>query len=221
MSDTDILAALDSWLDGYSQAATEMPVVTKPINQVSTVTKVVTTETLPDKAVTRITPVTPKIINSESANETPARFIDVTSVTSKKRSSRVLSEIEEVKNWMIRTGRPQEDYLFRLIMEKCENDSEARQHFLEYSRTRKAQNDEAGEPAARVMDLNFSPVSVKTQDIGDWENLINWWLDHIEERDPDLRNTCLNQCRRNAEARRYFLSHAILEFRKSKRESND
>lgn len=62
----------------------------------------------------------------------------VTSVTSKRRSPKVLSEIEEVKNWMIRTGRSQEDYLFRLIMEKCENDSEARQHFLEYSRTRKA-----------------------------------------------------------------------------------
>ena len=116
----------------------------------------------PDKAWTPVTPVTPKIINSESANETPARFIDVTSVTSKKRSSRVLSEIEEVKNWMIRTGRPQEDYLFRLIMEKCEYDSEARQHFLEYSRTRKAQNNEAEESAARVMDLDFSPVSVKT-----------------------------------------------------------
>lgn len=149
---------------------------------------------------------------------------NVTSVTSKKRSSRILSEIEEVKNWMIRTGRPQEDYLFRLIMEKCENDSQARQHFLEYSRTRKAQNDEAGEPAARVMDLDFSPVLAKTQDIGEWENLINWWLDHIGEQDPELRNTCLNQCRRDPEARRYFLSHAILEFRKarkSKRESND
>ena len=145
----------------------------------------------------------------------------VTSVTSKKRSSRVLSEIEEVKNWMIRTGRPQEDYLFRLIMEKCENDSQARQHFLEYSRTRKAQNNEAEESAARVMDLDFSPVSVKTQDIGDWENLINWWLDHIGEQDPELRDTCLNQCMRDDEARRYFLSHAILEFRKSKRESND
>ena len=175
----------------------------------------------PDKAWTPVTPVTPKIINSESANETPARFIDVTSVTSKKRSSRVLSEIEEVKNWMIRTGRPQEDYLFRLIMEKCENDSQARQHFLEYSRTRKAQNNEAEESAARVMDLDFSPVSVKTQDIGDWENLINWWLDHIGEQDPELRDTCLNQCMRDDEARRYFLSHAILEFRKSKRESND
>lgn len=145
----------------------------------------------------------------------------VPSVPSKRRSPKVLSEIEEVKNWMIRTGRPQEDYLFRLIMEKCENDSEARQHFLEYSRTRKAQNDEAEEPATRVMDLDFSPVSVKTQDIGDWENLINRWLDHIGEHDPELRNTCLNQCRRDPEARKYFLSHAILEFRKSKRESND
>lgn len=83
------------------------------------------------------------------------------------------------------------------------------------------QNDEAEEPATRVMDLDFSPVSVKIQDIGDWENLINWWLDHIEEQDPELRNTCLNQCRCDPEARRYFLSHAILEFRKSKRESND
>ncbi len=75
-----------------------------------------------------------------------------------------------------------------------------------------------------VMGVNFSPVLAKTQDIGDWENLINWWLDHIGEQDPELRNTCLNQCRRDAEARRYFLSHAILEFRKvrkSKRESND
>lgn len=153
MSDTDILAALDGWLGGYSQATTEMPVVTKPVNQVSTVTKVVTTETLPDKAVTRVTPVTPKIINSESDNET-----------------------------------------YTQIPEKS---------------------------AARVMDLDFSPVSVKTQDIGDWENLINWWLDHIEEQDPELRNTCLNQCRQDDEARRYFLSHAILEFGKSKRESND
>lgn len=70
------------------------------------------------------------------------------------------------------------------------------------------------ESAARVMGVNFSPVSGKIQDIGDWLNLINWWLDHIGEQDQLLRNTCLNQCRRDPEARRYFLSHAILEFRK-------
>lgn len=54
-----------------------------------------------------------------------------------------------------------------------------------------------------------------TQNIGNWENFINWWLDHIGERDPELRNVCLNQCRRDDEARRYFLSHAILEFREA------
>lgn len=88
----------------------------------------------PDKAWTPVTPVTPKIINGESANETPIRSTE-------------------------------------------------------------------------------KHISGKTQDIEDWENLISWWLDHIGEHDPELRNVCLNQCRRDAEARRYFLSHAILEFR--------
>ena len=71
------------------------------------------------------------------------------------------------------------------------------------------------ESAACGVGVNFSPISVKTQDIGDWENFINWWLDHIGERDPELRNVCLNQCRRDDEARRYFLSHAILEVREA------
>ncbi|MXS81393.1 MULTISPECIES: hypothetical protein [Nitrosomonas] len=48
----------------------------------------------------------------------------------------------------------------------------------------------------------------------DWEKLINWWLDHIGENDPLLRNTTLDQCRRDAEARKYFMEHAILERRK-------
>lgn len=104
MSDANILAALDGWLGSYSQATTAMPVVTKPVNPVSTVAKVVAMETLP---------------------------------------------------------------------------------------------------------------------ISDWENLINWWLDHIGEDDSLLRNTCLDQCRRDAEARRYFLSHAILEFSRTRKTQNE
>jgi hypothetical protein len=35
-----------------------------------------------------------------------------------------------IGNWMIAGGRPPADYLFRLIVEKCENDPAARAHFL-------------------------------------------------------------------------------------------
>lgn len=47
-----------------------------------------------------------------------------------------------------------------------------------------------------------------TQNIGNWESVINWLLDHIEEHDPELRNVCLNQCRQDPDARKYFLTHA-------------
>lgn len=41
-----------------------------------------------------------------------------------------------------------------------------------------------------------------------WQPIIEAWLDSIGEDDPLLRNTCLNQCRRDPEAREYFLGHA-------------
>lgn len=34
-----------------------------------------------------------------------------------------------IRSWMIEGGRPQADYLFGLIIEKCENDAAARRHF--------------------------------------------------------------------------------------------
>lgn len=46
-------------------------------------------------------------------------------------------QIEEVRNWLINTGRSAEDYLFRLIIEKCHNDAEALKYFLQYSRPKR------------------------------------------------------------------------------------
>jgi hypothetical protein len=38
------------------------------------------------------------------------------------------------------------------------------------------------------------------------------WLDHIEERDPAIREHVLRQCRADTGAREYFLRHARGEF---------
>jgi len=40
------------------------------------------------------------------------------------------------------------------------------------------------------------------------EGAINRWLDHIGESDPSLRAECLDRCRRDPEARTYFLERA-------------
>lgn len=60
-------------------------------------------------------------------------FIKPTSATSDSPSISIgnrETELRIIRSWLVNGGRPRQDYLFRLIVEKCENDSEARAHFL-------------------------------------------------------------------------------------------
>ena len=56
-------------------------------------------------------------------------------------------DIEVIRQWMIDGGRPPQDYMFRLIVEKCERDPEARARFVQEALATKARllsNAEAG-----------------------------------------------------------------------------
>lgn len=71
---------------------------------------------------------------------------NVPAVPTKKESPCVLSgktesksqDLETIRQWMIDGGRPPADYLFRLIIEKCEKDEEARKRFVQEALDSKA-----------------------------------------------------------------------------------
>lgn len=114
-------------------------------------------------------------------------------------------EIEEIKAWLIATGRPPEDYLFRLIIDKCENDPEARQHFLRYSRTQKARN------LVPVPNADSRTQKTRNSGINDDIEQIRQWLVSIGEPE-EQHNLVLDKCRSDPAALAYFLKHAGGEF---------
>jgi len=105
-------------------------------------------------------------------------------------------EIDAIRNWLIQTGRTPEDYLARLIIEKCECDDAARQHFLQYSRTQKTRN--------------LVPVpntgSRKHSGVNDIDR-VREWLISIGEPEEE-QHLVLDKCRNDPEALAYFLKHA-------------
>mgnify|MGYP001372789887 CR=1 FL=1 len=71
---------------------------------------------------------------------------NVPNVPTKKESPCVLSDKDEnksqdleiIRQWMTDGGRPSNDYLFKLIIEKCEKDEEARKRFVQEAQATKA-----------------------------------------------------------------------------------
>ncbi len=123
-----------------------------------------------------------------------------TAITAKTETA-TSPEIEEIKNWLINTGRPPEDYLFQLIIDKCQNDAEALKHFLQYSRTGKGRNHLISIPA----------VSQKHSSVNDIER-VREWLISIGEPEQE-QHLVLEKCRNDPEAMAYFMKHVNGEFK--------
>lgn len=81
---------------------------------------------------------------------------NVPNVPTEKESPCVLSgkdenksqDIEAIRQWLTDGGRPPQDYLFKLIIEKCEKDEVARKRFVQEAQATKARlasNAEAGQ----------------------------------------------------------------------------